>query len=498
MAWQPKPGDKVFHPRREKKYRLRRVLGIPALFSVGYGDIGSSIYYALGIVALVAMGATPVALGIGGILFACTALTYAECTSMFPGAGGSAAFARHAFNHTVGFISGWSLLLSYIVTISISAYTIPPYLGHFWPALKDSPLYGTLFSMGVVFFLTLINIIGIKESSVISVIVATFDIIIQITLVVLGIFFIFNFSLIWERMTSYWPSTGNFIFGIAMAGVAYTGVESLSQMAEETKKPEVRVPRAYILIIVAVLVLFSGISLNALSAMTPPELAQQWARDPVAGIASAIASAIDPKELAEKWSLDPTTELIIARLVEWFRGLLEPLVSILAASILLIASNAGIIGISRLTFHMSSEEQIPPVLSRIHSVFKTPYIAIALFSLVSLLLLLPGFKYPGLFESMGALYTFASLLAFALAHFSLLTLRVRRSKAHRPFKLGMNIKIMGREFPISALIGAFGISAIWVVLIILQPVSRWGGLIWIALGLIVYFLYRRFGPNQRR
>lgn len=464
---------------------------------MGYGDVGSSIYYALGIVALVALGATPVALGVGGLLFVATALTYAECTSMFPGAGGSASFARHAFNNTTGFISGWALLLSYIVTISISAYTIPPYLGFFWPALKESPLYGTLFSMAIVAFLTLINIIGVKESSAINIVAATVDIIIQIAIVVLGIFFIFNFSVIWQRMTSYWPSTGNLIFGIALAGVAYTGIETLSQMAEETKKPEKRVPRAYILIIVTVLFLFSGISLNALSAMTPPELAKEWARDPVAGIASAIVSAIDPKELALKWSVDPVTELIIARLVEWFRSIIQPFVSILAATILLVASNAGILGISRLTFNLGTQQQIPPLLGRVHSVFKTPYIAIALFSVVSLLLILPGIKFPGIFENMGALYTFASLLAYAFAHFSLLALRIKMPEAHRPFKLGMNIKIMKKELPLSALLGGLGISAIWLVLIISQPVSRWFGFGWIALGLLVHFLYIHFGPRQR-
>ena len=124
--WQPKPGDKVFHPRRIRRYRLRRVLGVSALFSAGYGNVGSSIYYALGIVALVTVGATPVALAIAGVLFIFTALTYAEGTAMLPEAGGSASFARHGLNDLVGFIAGWALMLSYTVTMAISAYTIPP------------------------------------------------------------------------------------------------------------------------------------------------------------------------------------------------------------------------------------------------------------------------------------------------------------------------------------------------------------------------------------
>jgi APA family basic amino acid/polyamine antiporter len=131
-SYQPKPGDRVVRPLRIRRFRLRRVLGVPALFSAGYGNVGSSIYYALGIVALVALGATPVVLGLAGILFIFTALTYAEGTAMLPEAGGSASFARHGFNDLAGFAAGWALMLSYIVTISISAFTIPPYLGFFW------------------------------------------------------------------------------------------------------------------------------------------------------------------------------------------------------------------------------------------------------------------------------------------------------------------------------------------------------------------------------
>ncbi|MCR4393182.1 MAG: hypothetical protein NUV31_02300, partial [Dehalococcoidales bacterium] len=72
-GWQQKPGDRIYRPRRIRKYRLRRVLGVAAVFSAGYGNVGSSIYYALGIVAVTASGATPIALGIAGILFVFTA-----------------------------------------------------------------------------------------------------------------------------------------------------------------------------------------------------------------------------------------------------------------------------------------------------------------------------------------------------------------------------------------------------------------------------------------
>jgi APA family basic amino acid/polyamine antiporter len=465
-SYRPKPGDRFFRPLRIKRLRLRRVLGVPALFSAGYGNVGSSIYYALGIVALVAMGATPIVLGIAGVLFIFTALTYAEGTAMLPEAGGSASFARHGFNDLAGFAAGWALMLSYIVTISISAYTIPPYLGFFWEPFKVSPVLGTLTSMGIVGFLMVINIIGIRETSFINISAAVLDITTQVALVVIGFILLFNPPVLISRIIDNWPTTGNLVFGIALASIAYTGIETMSQMAEETKQPEKRVPRALILMIVAVLVIFAGISLVSLSAMTPQELASDWARDPVAGIAARIPIAL-------------------------ISEVLKPLIALLAGTILLIATNAGIIGISRLAFSLGSHKLQPAALSRVHQRFKTPYVAIIVFGIIALLILTPGFFAANAFANMGALYAFGSLLAFMFAHASILSLRIRKPELERPFKLGWNLKMWGRELPISSIIGLAATTIIWVIILITQPYSRWVGLIWMAIGFIVYYIYRR-------
>jgi len=464
--WSPKPGDRVFRPRRIKRFRLRRVLGIPAVFSAGYGNVGSSIYYALGIVALVAMGATPVALGIAGVLFIFTALTYAEGTAAFPEAGGSASFARHGFGDLAGFVAGWALMLSYIVTISISAFTIPPYLGFFWEPFKGSPFIGTLTSMGIVFFLMVLNVIGIRETSFINVGAAMLDILTQVSLVVIGFILLFNPVVLVHRIIDNWPTTGSLILGIALASIAYTGIETMSQMAEETKKPEKSVPRALVMMIVAVLVIFAGISLVSLSAMAPEELASEWARDPVAGIAFYLP-------------------------IELIRTILKPLIAVLAGTILLIATNAGLIGISRLAFSLGSHGLVPPALSRVHRHFKTPYIAIILFSLIAIIILVPGFFATDVFANMGALYAVGSLLAFMFAHASVISLRARKPELPRPFKLGWNIKIKGRELPVSAMIGFAATSAIWVIILITQSYSRWVGLGWMAGGLVLYYFYHR-------
>ena len=116
---------------------LRRAVGVSGLFSMVYGNVGSSIYYALGVTAIYALGATPLVFMLAGLFFICTALSYAEGTAAIPEAGGSSSFARRGLNEFWSFFAGWALMLDYIVTIAISAYTAVAYLGHFWPALKE-------------------------------------------------------------------------------------------------------------------------------------------------------------------------------------------------------------------------------------------------------------------------------------------------------------------------------------------------------------------------
>ncbi len=473
-----KAGDKVHRPARIKPFKLRRVLGIPGLFSAGYGDVGSSIYYALGIVAIVALGATPIALGIAGIIYIFNALTYAEGSAAIPEAGGSASFARHGINDTVGFIAGWALMLSYIVTMAISAYTIPPYLAYFWPVLRDSRV-DTLVSIGIIFFLMTINILGVRESSRLNILFIVIDIGTQITLVVLGIVLILAVDpgVLKEHIfgAGNWPQPQNLVYGIAIAALCFTGVETVSQLAEETRQPSTRIPRAYILMIIIVLVLFAGISIVALSSMTPQMLGDPvngWARDPVAGIAANLPS-------------------------ETLRHVFAPLVAILAATILLTATNAGLLGISRLAYNLSSHQQLPALFGQVHKRFHTPYFSIAFFCGLSVILLLPGFSNPVFFEQLGALYVFGSLLCFALAHLAIIFLRIRQPRIARPFKIRGNIRIKDRDLPITGILGLLGTFVIWLIVIINQPFSRWAGTGWMLAGLALYLLFRFFRRRSR-
>src|SRR5919109_3737286 len=170
-------------PREES---LRRVHGVGALFSAAYGNVGSSIYYALGVTAAFALGLTPVAFLIAGLIFMCTAATYAEATVMYPEAGGSSSFARRAFNELVSFLAAWGQMLNYIITVAISAFFVPHSLGVFWAPLRDSP--GDIIGgIVIVALLSAVNIVGVRESARLNIFLAVIDFATQLLLLVLGI-----------------------------------------------------------------------------------------------------------------------------------------------------------------------------------------------------------------------------------------------------------------------------------------------------------------------
>jgi len=373
-----------------EKRTLEQALGVPGLFSIGYGNVGSSIYYALGVVAAYALGATPIAFAIAGLFFIFTALTYAEGASMFPESGGSSTFARHAFNEFVSFVAGWALMLDYIVTVAISSYSAVAYLGFFWHPMHDSPAVGAAFAILLVVGLCAVNIVGTRESAKLNNALVVSDLITIISIISLGLILLFN----WHALVGWashpaivdgkkileWPDSKALIYSISIAMIAFTGIESVAQMAEEAKDPRRNVPRAVFLVIVAVLLLYAGINAVAFSAIFPHELGSTWKLNPVQGIAHALGG---------KW---PILETV-----------LKPWIAILAASILTIATNAGLLGVSRLAYSMGTHKQLPGLLYKLHPKYKTPYIAIIFYGAITIGLLATGFIAPRLIDNLADL-----------------------------------------------------------------------------------------------
>jgi len=458
-------------PRDES---LSRVHGVGALFSAAYGNVGSSIYYALGVTAAFALGLTPVAFAITGVIFMFTASTYAEATVMYPEAGGSSSFARHAFNELVSFIAAWGQMLNYVITVAISAYFVPHYLAVFWPALHHGP--GDIIAgAALIGALALLNIRGTEESAKFNLVLAIADLGTQVVLVCIGIVLVLSPQVLVDNIhLGVAPSWSDFALGIAVGMIAYTGIETISNMAEEAKDAARTIPRSVGFTVAAVLGLYLLIPVVALSAMpvTPDaaghyttELGKEFANDPILGIVENLGLG---------------------------SGLTEALrfyVGILAAVILLIATNAGLIGVSRLTYSMGQHRQLPEGLRQVHPRYRTPYIAILVFAAVAMVTLLPGKT-----EFLATMYSFGAMLSFTIAHVSVIWLRRIEAERERPWKPPFNFRVFGFEAPLTAVLGGLGTFAAWIVVMALNPSTLVVGTGWMVLGVVVYVLYRR---NQR-
>src|SRR6059058_5435614 len=445
---------------------LRRTVGVPGLFATAYGNVGSSIYYALGLVAAHALGLTPVVFMFAGGLFALTAKTYAEGAAMFPEAGGSSSFARHAFNELASFFAGWALTLDYIITIAISAFFVPHYLGAFFPALRHSP--GDIFGgVAVIVALAAVNIRGLGESAKLNLVLAVADLATQVLLVLVGFVVILDPHLLVSQVhLGTAPSYTELIFALSLAMVAYTGIETVSNMAEEAHDPGRDVPKAVNLVLFAVLGVYAGMSVVALSALPvvhgTTALGTTYANDPVLGVVSAFGLS---------------------------GGLLHVVrayVGILAATILFIATNAGLIGISRLSWSLAEHRQLPEIFARLHRKHRTPWFTIAFFSFLAALLLLPGQT-----TLLGNLYSFGAMLSFTMAHVAIVGLRISEPDRERPYRMPGNVRIRGYDIPLTAVVGGLGTFAAWLSVIALHTEARTVGIPWMVLGLGGYLWYRR-------
>lgn len=454
------------HIAQLEKESLKRVLSVGDLFAIGYGDVGSSIYYALGITALYALGATPIALALAGIVFVCTALTYAEMTSTFHESGGSASFARHAFNDLISFIAGWGLLLDYIVTIAISAFAVGPYLSYFFPDLKIVSVQLS-FSVSLIAILFILNFLGVRQSTRVSLMLAGITLVTQLLIVIIGARWLFDLSNVMDHIhigisgVDWSPSWPEFWKGTAMAMVAYTGIESIAQLGAESVRPAKTVPRAVVITMIVLIAMYLGISVVALSAVSPIDLGTKFVQDPLAGIVSALPVAAH---------------------------VLSPIVGLAAAALLLVAANAGLVGASRLSFNMGQYYQLPGFFRHTHPKFKTPYLALGCFAVVASCVVISS---RGQMTFLADLYNFGAMLAFFFAHLSLIVLRIKKPHLSRPFKAPLNIPFFGGKVPLTAIIGCLATLSVWVLVVITKPEGRLLGFVWMALGLSMYVLYRR-------
>jgi APA family basic amino acid/polyamine antiporter len=457
---------------------LQRVLGVNALFATAYGNVGSSIYYALGLVAGLALGLTPFVFLITGFFFFCTAATYAEATAMFPEAGGSSSFARRAFNEFVSFFAAWAQMLNYIITVAISAFFVPHYLGGlFWEPLRSAP-GDIIFGVGVIAFLSLVNVVGVKESAGLNVLLAVVDFLTQVLLVLVGIVLVLSPDVLVSNVDfGVAPTWTQFLLAIPLGMIAYTGIETISNMAEEAKDETRTIPEAISRVRLAVFAIYFTLPAVALSAL-PVTLNRETGE---------YQTLLGLSEEEGGFAGDPILGVVKEINLGPLQSAGELYVGLLAATILFIATNAGIIGVSRLVYSMGIYRQLPDRLRQLHPRYGTPWIGILIFGVIAMITLLPGQA-----EFLGNMYAFGAMLSFTVAHLSVIVLRLRQPDLVRPYRGPGNVALSGgRSLPLFAVVGGTGTALAFVVVTALNPEVAAAGAIWLALGIVVYLVYRR-------
>ena len=428
---------------RRRLEGLERVLGVNALFSTAYGNVGSSIYYALGLVAALALGLTPIVFLITGIFFLCTAATYAEATAMYPEAGGSSSFARRAFNEFWSFFAAWGQMLNYVVTVAISAFFVPHYLGSvFWEELRHSPadiIAGAI----IIAILAVINVFGAKESAGLNIALAVVDFLTQVLLVIVGAVLVLGANpgqLAENVVLGVAPTWKDFILAIPIGMIAYTGIETISNMAEEARDEIKTIPAAIKRVAIAVFAIYFTLPAVALVALPVQQ-----------GADGEYYTLLGLSEEEGGYAGDPIAGLVANLNLGAFQTAAEIYVGILAATILFLATNAGLIGVSRLVYSMGIHRQLPDQLRRLHPRYRTPWIGIIVFAVAAIIITLPGQA-----EFLGYLYAFGAMLSFTIAHLALIRLRISRPEIPRPYRSPGNVNWRGKDIPVFAVVGGLG------------------------------------------
>jgi basic amino acid/polyamine antiporter, APA family len=448
--------------------RLQRVLDAPALFSIAYGEIASSIYFALGIIALHALGFSPLVLLTAGLLFLVVSLSYAEGTTAIRETGGAATFVRIAFNDLWGFITGWVLFLDYLIVIALSAMFLPHYVaGAFFTKIHRP--WDVVIGCGVIAGIGVVRLVHRTRLHSWALVVALIDLVTQLLLVVLGMAVLFSpDALTAGTSLGTTPSWHDIAFAIPLAMLAYTGLETVANLAEETRRPGRDLPRSLFSAIGLVVLLYVAIAVVGLSAF-PAEhgtlLGSNWLRAPLVGIAAEIRAE-----------------------VPGFIGYpLQVFVGMSGALILLTAATTSISGFGRLAYSLGEHGQLPRRFGMLRQRTLVAPQSIVAATLISIALLAGTAPLPHPVLFLASLFSFGVLLAFTAAQLAVIKLRFSEPERRRPYRVPWAI---GRV-PVPSLVGAVLTFAAWIIALVTHEGARYAGPAWLAIGLVIYVRVRR-------
>ena len=456
---------------------LQRVLETPSLAAVAFGEIASSLFFALGVVALEALGFTPWVLLLVGLLFLIVALSYAEGTAALPETGGAATFVRRAFNDQLGFLTGWVLLLDYVIVIALAALFVSHYLGHAvgWDALTDSP-WDVFVGITVIGLVAGVRFLRRPALYRLAIAIAGVTLVAQLLLVVLGLPLLFSLDNL-DKGTDLGtaPTWSAIAFALPAAMLAYTGLETVANLAAETREPGRTLPRSLFVGIgaaVAISFLIAIVAISAYPAHPDPDgpggyasdLGTTWLRAPLVGLAAAFGGELP----------GPVVDA------------LRVFVGLTGTLILIAVVTTSFSGAGRLAYSLGRYDMLPRAfgrLSRRTLISPASIVATAVVA-AGVLLIAKGAGQPVRF--LASLYSFGVLIAFTAAQVAVVRLRFTEPGLERPFRVAGNVRIRGTEVPVAALVGAPITFAIWIAAIATHDAARVAGPIWVVFGIVVY------------
>ena len=454
---------------------LRHSLGSPILFAIVYTSLASAVFFSLGLVTDHAAGLTPVVFLIAAVMFGLTAMTYVEGASMHQEPGGSTVFARHAFNELVSFIAGWAMLLDYVILIAVTAYAATQYLRVFWTPLGH---YGEalLLAFAIIAFVVFSNVRGFhwRREYRIGVVVLG-ALLLELIVIVLGLIeFLDPHRLISQVDLGSAPTWTGLVFALTITTIAFTCVESASGLAGEVKAGRGALRRLIASGTVTVVVAYVGVAIVAVSAFP-------------------LTSGGVP---GHHFSDAPVLDIMERLHPHWLSQVLTYSIGAIAALTLVAAADSAMLGLSRLAYSLSVNRQIPSGLGRLHSQRSTPYVLILLAGTIAAGLVVP--------ESLSFLvgtYAFGAMLAFTIAHASVVKMRYSEPDRERPYRTPFSVRVRRTigdpadrrsiELPLLAVIGAVVCSVGWIATMVVHETARYVGLGWMAAGIALYVIYRR-------
>jgi APA family basic amino acid/polyamine antiporter len=451
-----------------KRPVLVRALETRSVASVAYGEIGSSVFIALGIVALFAGALLPWILLAVGIVFFLVTLSYAEGTAALPETGGGAMLVRRAFNDPAGFLTGWVLLLDYVVVIALAALFVPHYVGEAvgWNAITEQPWDGVI-GVGVIAAVALARLARRSELYRVAPAIAAVALVTQLLLVVLGLAFLFHRDDLTRGLElGVSPTWGDLAFSLALAALAYTGLETVANYAAETSEPGRTLPKSLFGAVGAVVVVTFLLGLVGVSV---DELGGDWQRAPLVGIAAALEEAL------------PGGFVDVVRI----------LVALSGAVVLVATITTSISGVGRLTHSLGQHEMLPRAFARLNPRTLIAPSAILGSAGIAAGLLVVSNAAGQEVRFLASLYSFGILLAFVAAQLAVLRLRRTEPDLERPYRAPGNVRIRGVELPLPALVGAPLAFLLWVAAVATHDAARIAGPLWLVAGVILFVVVRR-------